>query len=314
MEFEIIRYSPEKATEWDDFVRDSWNGVFLFYRNFMDYHSDRFNDYSLMVYQDGKLKAVLPANEKEGVLYSHQGLTYGGWVLAKRLPVVDLGQMFDILEEYLRSNGFSSIDYRQKPWVFARHACEYDGWLMWNKGYEIWRRDLSFFFDMKNHAGYARDKRYRFNKSQRNNLRVEEKGDVSTFMALVDNNLMEKYNTLAVHRDHEVKLLQDRFPQNLMILTVHQGDVFLGGTWLFVDNDFVHTQYFHFNDEGRRLCAPEFLASYIIDRFSGERRYFSFGASTEENGKVLNEGLASFKEGFGAGGFCNDFYRKQICR
>lgn len=110
----------------------------------MDYHSDRFNDYSLMVYQDGKLKAVLPANEKEGVLYSHQGLTYGGWVLAKRLPVVDLGQMFDILEEYLRSNGFSSIDYRQKPWVFARHACEYDGWLMWNKGYEIWRRDLSF--------------------------------------------------------------------------------------------------------------------------------------------------------------------------
>src|SRR5690606_20088352 len=75
---------------------------------------------------------------------------------------------------------------------------------------------------------------------------------------------------------------------------------------LFPYTTLFRSQYFHFNDEGRRLCAPEFLASYIIDRFSGERRYFSFGASTEENGKVLNEGLASFKEGFGAGGFCND--------
>ena len=55
----------------------------------MDYHQT-----VLMIQpdglSDGKLKAVLPANEKEGVLYSHQGLTYGGWVLAKRLPVVDL--------------------------------------------------------------------------------------------------------------------------------------------------------------------------------------------------------------------------------
>ena len=44
----------------------------------MDYHKDRFEDYSLMVFKDEKLVAVLPANRVEDKLFSHQGLTYGG--------------------------------------------------------------------------------------------------------------------------------------------------------------------------------------------------------------------------------------------
>ena len=46
---EIVRYTPGKASEWDAFVRKSKNATFLFYRGYMDYHADRFEDFSLML-------------------------------------------------------------------------------------------------------------------------------------------------------------------------------------------------------------------------------------------------------------------------
>lgn len=313
MQFEIIRYTPEKQKTWDEFIGHSWNGVFLFYRGFMDYHQDRFNDYSLMVYKNNKLAAVLPCNEHDGVLISHQGLTYGGWVLAPRFAAADMEVLFDEVETYLKANGIRQIDYKHKPPVFEKHSNDYDSWVLWKKGYSLWRRDLSFFIDLKNFAGFARDKRYRFNKAGRNGLRVVENGNVQTYMSLVEENLSKKYHTKPVHSSSEVELLQSRFPKNLQTLLVYQDDTFLGGTWLFSDNDFIHTQYLHFNDVGRDLCAAEFLVGYLMDSYPA-KRYLSFGTSTEANGMVLNEGLASFKEGFGASGFCHDFYRKELCK
>ena len=53
--FEIRRYTADRADEWNLFVAASKNGTFLFDRRFMDYHSDRFRDHSLMVYRDGRL-------------------------------------------------------------------------------------------------------------------------------------------------------------------------------------------------------------------------------------------------------------------
>ena len=40
--FEIKRYTPEQADEWNQFVAASKNGTFLFDRRYMDYHADRF--------------------------------------------------------------------------------------------------------------------------------------------------------------------------------------------------------------------------------------------------------------------------------
>lgn len=314
MKFEFVRYTKEKAPEWDQFIKEAWNGVFLFCRGFMDYHADRFTDHSLMAYSNGKLKAVLPANEKEGVLWSHQGLTYGGWTLGNRFSAIDLQELFEEMEIYAANHAIKRIEYKHKPFVFEKHANDADAWVLWNKGYELWRRDLSFYFDLKNHGGFARDKRYRFNKSARNNLRLDMQGDVHQYMELVNQNLGNKYQTSAVHTPEEVLLLQKRFPDHCQTISVYQEEHFLGGAWLFIDNDFIHTQYLHFNHEGRDLCAAEFLIGHLMEKFGATKRYLNFGTSTENNGQELNAGLASFKEGFGAAGFCHDFYRKDICR
>ncbi len=46
----IIPYSINRKETWDAFVQASKNGTFLLQRNFMDYHSDRFFDCSLLIY------------------------------------------------------------------------------------------------------------------------------------------------------------------------------------------------------------------------------------------------------------------------
>ena len=46
----------------------------------MDYHSEKFSDYSLLIYKGEKLIALLPANLINDQLFSHSGLSYGGFI------------------------------------------------------------------------------------------------------------------------------------------------------------------------------------------------------------------------------------------
>ncbi|HQW68620.1 MAG TPA: hypothetical protein PLH25_03065, partial [Flavobacterium sp.] len=78
--YTIKKYNSEYFTIWNAFVSSSSNATFLFHRDFMEYHSDRFEDYSLLVFEDEKLISIFPANRVENTVFSHQGLTYGGFV------------------------------------------------------------------------------------------------------------------------------------------------------------------------------------------------------------------------------------------
>jgi hypothetical protein len=57
----VEQYTADREEEWNDFVRDSKNGTFLFDRRYVEYHGDRFADFSLLVRDDrGRLIALLP--------------------------------------------------------------------------------------------------------------------------------------------------------------------------------------------------------------------------------------------------------------
>jgi hypothetical protein len=82
---ELIRYQPIFKGEWDRFLDNSRIDTFLFKRDFMDYHADRFNDCSFLVYKKGRVEALLPGNVSEKTWHSHQGLTYGGLISSFRI-------------------------------------------------------------------------------------------------------------------------------------------------------------------------------------------------------------------------------------
>jgi hypothetical protein len=48
----IRTYNETDFEAWNKLVSESKNGTFLFDRNFMDYHKHKFQDFSLMIYNE----------------------------------------------------------------------------------------------------------------------------------------------------------------------------------------------------------------------------------------------------------------------
>ena len=86
----VRQYQTTDFEVWNAFISVAKNATFLFHRNFMEYHKDRFEDCSLMVFDENKLVAVLPANRVEDIVYSHQGLTYGGLVYNEKIKLASI--------------------------------------------------------------------------------------------------------------------------------------------------------------------------------------------------------------------------------
>ena len=123
---EIIRYTTAQADEWNRFVAQSKNGTFLLDRRYMDYHADRFHDYSLMIFRRGKLYALLPGNITDDTFYSHQGLTYGGLLMGDNVTAAEVLQLFKMLNDYLRGLGVKKVIYKPTPWIYHRQPSEED--------------------------------------------------------------------------------------------------------------------------------------------------------------------------------------------
>src|SRR5262249_19679767 len=123
----VERYAPPCRGAWDDFVRQSKNGTFLFLRDYMDYHADRFADYSLLLRDaEGELVAPLPAHADGPALVSHSGLTYGGFVTGAGMKAPLMLEVFEAAVAYLVGVGFRRWVYKTIPAVYHRHPAEED--------------------------------------------------------------------------------------------------------------------------------------------------------------------------------------------
>ena len=121
------RYWPENRDEWNNFVSESRNGTFLFDRNYMDYHSDRFEDSSLLFYNSrNRLLAVLPANRAGDMLYSHQGLTYGGLITKSDACAELVYDIFESMNTFLKGEGIRRVVYKAIPWIYHSYPSEED--------------------------------------------------------------------------------------------------------------------------------------------------------------------------------------------
>ena len=123
---DIIQYSSDKKEEWNAFIKNSKNGIFMFDRNYMDYHSDRFVDNSLMFFDNDNLIAVLPMNIKDKVLYSHQGLTYGGFITDEKMKQHKMLECFDVLKQYMQINNIEKLIYKIIPHIYHKTSAEED--------------------------------------------------------------------------------------------------------------------------------------------------------------------------------------------
>ena len=308
--FEIVRYTADRVGEWNAFVAASKNGTFLFDRGYMDYHSDRFHDHSLMFFYEGRLLAVLPAHVEGDMLYTHRGLTYGGLLMSVQLTVVQTLALFRELNDYLRQLGIRRVQYKCIPWIFHRLSAEEDLYALYHECHaRMIARDYSTNIFLQAGLRWERVRRRGVVRARQAGITVERSDDYAAFWQLLTDNLGGKYGVKPVHTLDEIQLLHSRFPENIVLYqAVRDGEV-LGGIVLYVTPQVVHAQYSSASAEGKRLGAIDVLYEQIMHHDYADYPYFDFGRSTENaDGSGLNESLVFQKEGFGARGLCYDIY------
>lgn len=298
--------------QWDAFVATAKNSTFLFFRGYMDYHEDRFVDNSLMIYRKGKLFALLPANIADDVLYSHQGLTYGGLILGGNAVVTDVMSVFDVINNYLRAQGVKKVIYKPLPYIYHQMPAEEDLYTLFRLNARLLVRNISSTIYQRDKLKFTESRKSGCRKAIRNNIHIKECDDMGLFWEILTNNLVSRYNVKPVHSLDEIQLLQARFPENIKLFMAYCDDEPLAGTVLYLSNKVCHTQYISASLKGKELGALDFLFDKLINEVYVEYPIFDFGQSTEQGGLYLNESLIFQKEGFGGRGIVYDVYEYEI--
>ena len=307
--FDIVRYTSNKADEWNAFVAQSKNGTFLFDRHYMDYHSDRFEDYSLMFYLRGRLYALLPANKKEDKLQSHMGLTYGGLVMDAKTTAALTVSLFNELNDYLRQHGFSKVLYKCVPWIYHQMASEEDLYAMSRTcNARLVSRDLGTVIIQRNTIRWERVRRRALKRAEEAGLVVEKSEDYAGFWRVLENNLETKYGSKPVHTLQEMELLHSRFPDNIVLYVSKKGDEILAGIVIYVSSQVVRAQYSSATPLGKQLGAIDVIYDRIINHDYSGFPYFEFDTSAVGHTNAINESLVFQKEGFGGRCICFDQY------
>ena len=305
----IARYSKEHYEIWNSFVGSSKNGVFLFNRNYMDYHSDRFKDNSMIIFNDkDEILALFPANLRDNVIVSHGGLTFGGLIIDSSMKTQLMIEIMGALSNLFKKEGVNKIVYKAIPHIYHKIPAEEDLYALFRCGARLVRRDVSSTVLLSDMINYKKSRRRSIEKAQQQNIRVIKSKDFATFMKILERTLRDRHNTKPVHTEDEIRLLAERFPENIMLFTADKGGEMLGGTIIYESRNVAHLQYIAASEEGRKISAVDAVIDYLINEFYKEKRYFDFGISTEEEGRYLNIGLSEYKSGFGGRATVYDTY------
>ena len=303
----IKRYSPVDSAMWDTFVDRSKNGTFLHKRAYMDYHADRFEDFSLMFFANNNLVAILPANQNDKILYSHQGLTYGSLLVSTDISQGLVMAIFDELRSFLKSQNFEKLYYKVVPAIYHKYPCEEDLYALFRHDASLVARACSTTICIGKPNASSRLKRVS-RRSEKHRLRYEILSNVNAFWHIIEENRMRKRSITPVHSQEEINLLQSLFPQQIQSVAVFADHEVVAGGVVYLVNDVVHLQYASASPKGETMYAGDFLYSLFIHTLFPDHRYFDFGISTETGGQILNEGLIAHKEEFGGNTVVYDHY------
>lgn len=308
----IKRYSIEQKNLWDAFVDASKNGTFMLKRGYMDYHADRFSDHSLLFYRDEELVALLPASQHDDELRSHGGLTYGGMITNRKMTVQLMLSLFESLKEYMQENSIARILYKRVPSIYYTYPSDEDLYALFRNNATLTRRDISATIYLPDRIRFSERRRRGVKNAIKSGIEIKESCDYEQYVEMLSDILAKYHNAKPVHTAAELKLLADRFPDNIKMYAAFQDDRMIAGVVMYVTLKVAHTQYIANSDEGRQCGVLDALMDYLINECYSDKEYFDFGISNENEGRFLNEGLISQKQEFGGRATAYDFYELKI--
>ena len=309
--YRVTLYQSQDFNLWNTFISVAKNATFLFHRNFMEYHSDRFQDYSLLVFDENQLIAVLPANRVGATVYSHQGLSYGSLVVKEDIRIKEYVTIVKELMQFLQTNGVENFEIKLLPKIYnitISDEMDYVAFLMQSS---LFRTDVYLTMDMQIDYQPNRNRKRALKIASELRIEIKEEKNYNGFWnQILIPNLQERFRVSPVHSYEEIEKLADLFPENILLFNAYQDNVLKAGVVMFLTETVAHFQYSSGGNDRNDTAALDVLFDFIIQKYA-HKKYVSFGSSSEDNGLKLNEGLAYWKESFGAKTTVQSFHRFQ---
>ncbi|TRX24618.1 GNAT family N-acetyltransferase [Flavobacterium franklandianum] len=307
--FSVKFYQNNDYKDWNAFIGQAKNATFLFYRDFMEYHSDRFQDYSLIVLDGEKWVAVLPANVVGNEVFSHQGLTYGGLVYNEKLKLASVIAIFKSILSFLNANKMEKLQVKLLPSIYHQKPAEELNYALFLADAQLIRRDTLAVLDLSKKNSLSKLRKRSIQKGVSNDFEIKEVTDFEEFWnKILIPNLAQKYQAKPVHSLDEIIKLKGLFTGNIRQFNVYENGIIIAGTTIFETSNVAHCQYISGKEDKNELGGLDLLFQKLISETFKNKRFFDFGISNENQGRKLNGGLSYWKESFGASTIVHDFY------
>lgn len=307
--FKVEIYNSAFKNVWNQFVDRAKNATFLFHRSFMEYHSDCFEDASLLVFKDAKLVGIVPANRVADTVFSHQGLSYGGLVLSNKIKIEDALGAFKAILKYLEANGVATLQLKVLPNIYHSHPAEEINYFLFLTEATKTRVDVSATINNDTPLKIQGNRMEGVKKAEKQGLWIEAAQNFNPFWnKILIPNLEKRHGAKPVHTLEEIEGLATNFPNNIVQFNVMKGKEIVAGTTMFISDRVAHVQYISANEDKQQLGSLDFLFHHLINSTYREKKYFDFGVSNENQGKNINKGLQYWKECFGARTVVQEFY------
>ena len=307
--YTVKKYIENDFKTWNDFIGQAKNATFLFHRDFMEYHQDRFQDYSLIVLDGEKWIAVLPANSIGNEIFSHQGLTYGGLVYNEKIKLASVIEIFQSVLSFLNENNIRKLQLKLIPSIYHQKPAEELNYILFLLQAQLIRRDTLAVIDLSNSYSLSKLRKRGVKNGINNRLIIKEVNDFADFWnEILIPNLAQKHLAKPVHSLEEITRLKALFPEKIRQFNVYENDIIVAGTTIFESSTVAHSQYISGKEDKNELGGLDLLFYHLISEVFKNKRYFDFGISNENQGRNLNDGLSYWKESFGANTIVHDFY------
>lgn len=312
--YTVKKYHKSDYKIWNEFIAQAKNATFLFHRDFMEYHEDRFEDFSLLVFEDEKLKAVLPANKVGDCVYSHQGLTYGGLVFLSKLKAEKVELILDEILLFLKGNSVQFFYYKPIPGFYLPEGNQEMDFFLFHRGGFVERKEMNLGVNLIMPLQISKSKLKHFRRIENLDLDIVEEQNFEPFWStILAPRLMEKFKAKPVHTNKEIALLKQRFPQNIRQYSVYQNNEIIAGITIFETKNVVKSQYGATSEKGEQVRALDFLFINLLHKYKRKGKlFFDMGIVDEENEKGYHPGLLKQKEELGCTVFNQDFYKINI--
>ena len=312
--YQVVRYTSDFYSQWNLFVEGAKNATFMFHRDFMEYHADRFEDFSLLFFKKNSLVSIMPLNRVNDTVFSHQGLSYGGLVLSKKSTLKDALKTFEAILWFLKDLGIKTVILKPVPRIYNTLPSDEIDYVLFKLKAELFRKDITTVVHQFSVSRIKSLNRQRNLKKGRDlGLVVKETDCFEDFWSqILIPNLKAKFNVSPVHSLEEITLLKKSFPNHIRQFNAYHEDDIVAGITIFETENVAHAQYISKHPIKNFDGGLDVILDYLINKVYKNKRFFDFGISNEGEGQFINDGLQSWKESFGGRSVSHDFYNINV--